>query len=41
MSDHLSIEVLGLLRGAAEGQVAIATLGLITFAILSGLWFRR
>jgi hypothetical protein len=41
MSDHLSIEVMGLLRGAADGPLAISTLGLIMLGVLSGLWLRR
>lgn len=33
MSDHLSIEVLGILRGAADGPLAIGTLALIALTV--------
>jgi hypothetical protein len=32
MPDHLSIEVLGVLRGSADGPLAVALLGTITLA---------
>jgi hypothetical protein len=38
MSGRLSIDVLGGVHGAAKGRMAIGTLGLITLAVLSGLW---
>jgi hypothetical protein len=41
MSDHLSIEILGLLRGAADGPFAIGTLALIALAATARLWWRR
>jgi hypothetical protein len=41
MPDHLSIEVLGVLRGSADGPVAVAVLGLMALAALSGTLQRR
>lgn len=35
MPDHLSIEILGVLRGTADGPLAIATLGAVALAILA------
>jgi hypothetical protein len=40
MSDRLSIEVLGLLRGAADGPLAIGTLAVIALATMARLWWR-
>ena len=34
MPDHLSIEVLGVLRGSADGPLAVALLGSVTLAAL-------
>jgi hypothetical protein len=41
MPEHLSIEIVGLLRGAADGPLAIATLALIALAATTPLWWRR
>lgn len=34
MADHLSIEILGVLRGTAEGPLAVGVLGLIVLGVL-------
>jgi hypothetical protein len=34
MPDHLSIEILGVLRGTADGPIAIGALGLIVLGVL-------
>lgn len=34
MPNHLSIEVLGILKGSADGSVAVAVLGLMALAVL-------
>jgi hypothetical protein len=34
MPDHLSIEVFGIIRGSADGTVAVLLLGFIAIAIL-------
>jgi hypothetical protein len=39
--DHLSIEILGILRGSADGPMAIAVLGLMAVAALAGALLRR
>jgi hypothetical protein len=39
MHDHLSIEIFGLLHGAAEGPLAIGALVLIALALIMGLWW--
>ena len=36
MPNHLSIDVLGLLRGSADGPIAVAVLGLITLSAICG-----
>lgn len=41
MSGHLSIELFGLLRGVADGPLAIGTLAVITLAATARLWLRR
>jgi hypothetical protein len=38
MPDHLSIEVLGVLRGSADGPMAVAVLGLIGLMALTALF---
>jgi hypothetical protein len=35
VADHLSIEILGVLSGAADGPVAVGTLGVIALAVLA------
>ena len=35
MPDHLSIEILGVLRGTADGPFAIGTLGVVALAVLA------
>jgi hypothetical protein len=35
MADHLSIEILGVLSGAADGPLAVGTLGVIALAMLA------
>jgi hypothetical protein len=35
MADHLSIEILGVLSGAADGPLAVGTLGVIALAVLA------
>ena len=34
MADHLSIKILGVLSGAADGPLAVGTLGVIALAVL-------
>jgi hypothetical protein len=41
MTEHLSIEILGVLRGAADGPMAISALALIALAATARLWFWR
>jgi hypothetical protein len=41
MTDRLSIEILGVLNGAAEGPLAIAILALIALAATKRLWWGR
>jgi uncharacterized integral membrane protein len=47
MADHLSIEILGLVRGAADGPLGITMLAAIVVAALiaiparTPLWWRR
>ncbi len=41
MPDHLSIEVFGLLRGSADGPMAVGVLGLMALTAISGTWRRR
>ena len=41
MSDHLTIELFGVLHGVADGKLAIGALILITLAASWGLWWRR
>jgi hypothetical protein len=41
MPDHLSIEFLGVLRGSADGPMAVAVLGLMALAALTGALQRR
>lgn len=36
MPNHLSIEVLGVLRGSADGPMAVGVLGLMSLVTLSG-----
>jgi hypothetical protein len=40
LTDHLSIELFGMLHGAADGKLAIGTLALIALAVTRGLWWR-
>jgi multisubunit Na+/H+ antiporter MnhB subunit len=35
MADHLSIEIFGVLTGAADGAFAVGTLGMITLVVLA------
>ena len=35
MPEHLSIEILGVLRGTADGSFAIGTLGVVALAVLA------
>jgi hypothetical protein len=39
MHDRLSIEIFGLLHGAAEGPLAIGALMLIALALTTGVWW--
>jgi hypothetical protein len=39
MTDRLSIEILGVLNGAAEGPIAIGVLALIALAATRRLWW--
>ena len=39
MTDRLSIEILGLLHGAAEGPLAIVVLTIIVLAATKRLWW--
>jgi hypothetical protein len=41
MPNHLSIEVLGVLRGTADGPVAVGVLGLMALVALSAFLRRR
>jgi hypothetical protein len=41
MTGHLSIEILGVLKGAADGPLAIGALALIALAATARLWLRR
>jgi hypothetical protein len=41
MSDRLTIEIFGVLHGAAEGPLAIGALVLIALMLLVGLWWQR
>lgn len=41
MSGRLSIEILGLLNGAAEGPLAIGVLAVLTLAATKRLWWGR
>lgn len=41
MTSHLSIDILGVLHGAADGPLAICTLGAIGLASTLRLWLRR
>jgi hypothetical protein len=34
MPDHLSIEILGILRGSADGSTAVVVLGVMALAVL-------
>ena len=34
MRDHLSIEILGIMRGTADGSTAVAILGVMALAVL-------
>jgi hypothetical protein len=34
MPNHLSIEILGILKGSADGSIAVAVLGLMALAVL-------
>jgi hypothetical protein len=40
MADQLTIEIFGLLHGAAEGPLAISALVLIALAVTRPLWWR-
>jgi hypothetical protein len=37
MLDHISIEVFGLLRGTADGPLAVVALALIVLAVVAAL----
>ena len=39
MTGHLSIEILGILRGAADGPLAICLLALLALAVTRRLWW--
>jgi hypothetical protein len=41
MTDHLSIEIFGMLRGAADGPLAIGALAVIVLAATVRLWWPR
>jgi hypothetical protein len=41
MTDRLSIEILGVLHGAAEGPLAIGVLAVIALAVTRRLWRGR
>jgi hypothetical protein len=41
MSDRLTVEIFGLLSGAADGPIAIGALVLITLALTKRLWWTR
>lgn len=41
MNGRLSVDVLGLVSGSAEGPLAILVLAAITLALTRGLWRRR
>jgi len=41
MADHLSIDILGILHGAADGPLAICTLAAIALASTLRLWLRH
>src|SRR5260370_27083477 len=41
MSEHRSFEIVGVLKGAADGPLAIGTLALIALAATARLWLRR
>jgi hypothetical protein len=41
LTGHLSIEILGVLKGAADGPLAISTLALIALAATACLRLRR
>jgi len=40
MTGHLSIEILGVLKGVADGPLAIGALALIGLATTARLWLR-
>jgi hypothetical protein len=41
MPDHLTIELFGVLHGAADGKLAVGALSLITLVATWGLWRLR